>query len=69
MPPSVGRRHGRWQDAQVRKCTCGADPTGPNEVGKCKGRSEVDRTPLNALNTSEVVGGRPMTMGNDGGRY
>ena len=41
---------------------------GPNEVGQThRGDSEVDRTPLNALNMSEVVGGQLMTMGDDSG--
>ena len=41
---------------------------GPNEVGQTHGGdSEVDRTPLNTLNTSEVVGGQLMMMGDDEG--
>jgi len=34
---------------------------------RCGGDSEVDKMPLNMLNMSEVVGGQPMIMGNDGG--
>ena len=46
----------------------GKTQLGPNEVGQMHGGdSEVDRMPLNTLNMSEVVGGQPTTMGNDGG--
>ena len=41
---------------------------GRNEVGQTHGGdSEVDRMPLNTLNMSEVVGGWPKAMGDDGG--
>jgi len=45
-----------------------ARPNGTNEVGQTHRETvRVDRMPLNALSTSEVVGGTPMMMGNDGG--
>ena len=46
----------------------GETQPGPNKVGQMHGGdSEVDRTPLNVLNMSEVMGGQLMTMGDEGG--